>query len=128
MRASGRDGSPPPARVAAGLSSLAAHLPTPLRRRLGRIKRSLLGNPRFAEWVAGSSQSPGPRQDPLKAGAVTTPAPTRLQIRRDFVFRTADQAGAALEIGPAHDAILPKRDGVNPKTVDYLDPRGHGRQ
>jgi len=74
--------------------------------------------------MAGSSQSHGPRQNPLKAGAATTPAPTRLQIRRDFVFRTADQAGAALEIGPAHNAILPKRDGFNTKTVDYLDRAG----
>ena len=49
---------------------------------------------------------------------------TRLQIRRDFVFRTADRAGSALEIGPAHNAILPKRDGFRTKTVDYIDRAG----
>jgi len=40
------------------------------------------------------------------------------------VFRTADRAGAALEIGPAHNAILPKREGFRTKTVDYLDREG----
>ncbi|MEP6637826.1 MAG: methyltransferase domain-containing protein [Chloroflexota bacterium] len=55
----------------------------------------------------------------------STPAPTsRLQTRRDFVFRTADRAGTVLEIGPAHNAILPKREGFHTKTVDYLDRDG----
>jgi SAM-dependent methyltransferase len=45
-------------------------------------------------------------------------------VRRDFVFRTADRAGTALEIGPAHNAILPKREGFRTKTVDYIDRDG----
>jgi len=40
------------------------------------------------------------------------------------VFRTASRDGAVLEIGPAHNAILPKRDGFRTKTVDYLDRDG----
>ncbi len=40
------------------------------------------------------------------------------------MFRTADRAGTALEIGPAHNAILPKRDGFRTKTVDYIDRDG----
>jgi SAM-dependent methyltransferase len=95
------------------MSALASRLPKPLRRRLGGIKRSLLGN-----GTRGGAAR-GPR------GAAPAPAkPSRLQIRRDFVFRTADRAGTALEIGPAHNAILPKRDGFRTKTVDYIDRDG----
>lgn len=82
------------------MSVLAARLPKPIRRRLGGIKRSL-----------------------LRTGG-TPVRPTRLEIRRDFVFRTADRAGTVLEIGPAHNAILPKRDGFATKTVDYIDRDG----
>ena len=48
----------------------------------------------------------------------------RLQTRRDFVFETADRAATVLEIGPAHNAILPKREGFHTSTVDYLDRDG----
>jgi predicted SAM-dependent methyltransferase len=48
----------------------------------------------------------------------------RQQLRLDFVFRTADPAGTALEVGPAHNAILPKREGFRAKTVDYTDRLG----
>jgi SAM-dependent methyltransferase len=40
------------------------------------------------------------------------------------VFRSVSRSGAALEIGPAHNAILPKRDGFHTRTVDYLDRAG----
>ena len=50
--------------------------------------------------------------------------PSRLEIRRDFVFRSADRTGTALEIGPAHNAILPKREGFRTKTDDYIDRDG----
>jgi SAM-dependent methyltransferase len=94
------------------MASLASHLPKPVRRRLGGIKRSLLGN--------GNGGVPrGPRD-----AARTATHQSRLQIRRDFVFRTADRAGTALEIGPAHNAILPKREGFHTKTVDYMDRDG----
>jgi predicted SAM-dependent methyltransferase len=95
------------------MSSLASRLPKPLRRRLGGIKRSLVGN-RPRKGVAGSPKGP----------SRTSAQPSRLEIRRDFVFRTADRAGTALEIGPAHNAILPKRDGFRTKTVDYIDRDG----
>lgn len=45
-------------------------------------------------------------------------------MRRDFIFRTADRAGTVLELGPAHNPILPKRDGFATKTADYLDRDG----
>ena len=40
------------------------------------------------------------------------------------MFRTADRSGTALEIGPAHNPILSKRDGFHTKIVDYLDRTG----
>ena len=40
------------------------------------------------------------------------------------MFKTADRTGTALEIGPAHNAILPKREGFHTKTLDYLDRDG----
>jgi predicted SAM-dependent methyltransferase len=49
---------------------------------------------------------------------------SRLQVRREFVFRSADRDGTILEIGPAHNAILPKREGFRARTVDYLDRDG----
>ncbi len=83
------------------MSVLGSRLPKPIRRRLGGIKRSLLGS--------------------NTVGHETRP---RLQVRRDFVFRTADRADTVLEIGPAHNAILPKRDGFQTKNVDYIDRDG----
>lgn len=52
------------------------------------------------------------------------PAPSRLETRREFVFRTSDPGCRILEIGPAHNAILPKRDGYDARVVDYLDRAG----
>lgn len=40
------------------------------------------------------------------------------------MFRTSESRCAILEIGPAHNAILPKRDGYDTKIVDYLDRSG----
>jgi 2-polyprenyl-3-methyl-5-hydroxy-6-metoxy-1,4-benzoquinol methylase len=48
----------------------------------------------------------------------------RLELRRDCVFASASREGSVLEIGPAHNAILAKRDGFNSRTVDYLDREG----
>jgi predicted SAM-dependent methyltransferase len=97
------------------MSSLASRLPKPLRRRLGGIKRSVMGSGTRAATTATKTA------ERTSAGGSR---PTRLQIRRDFVFRTADPAGIALEIGPAHNAILPKRDGFRTRTVDYIDRDG----
>lgn len=52
------------------------------------------------------------------------PDKDRLALRRDCVFASASREGTVLEIGPAHNAILPKRDGFNTRTVDYLDRAG----
>ncbi len=41
-----------------------------------------------------------------------------------MVFASAKRDGLFLEIGPAHNAILPKREGFNTQTVDYLDRAG----
>jgi len=79
------------------MPSLTSRLRTPVRRRLGRIKRSLV---------------PAPEATP------------RLEVRREFIFRTADPAGTILEVGPAHNPILPKRDGFRTRNVDYLDRDG----
>jgi predicted SAM-dependent methyltransferase len=118
------------------LSSLAARLPTRLRRVLGRYRRKMLrlssrtptgarATRTVAPEPAAPVTTPAPAQTPAPAGTV---APNRLEVRRqrrrDFVFATADPKGSVLEIGPAHYGILPKRDGFNTKTVDYLDRAG----
>jgi predicted SAM-dependent methyltransferase len=92
------------------MASIAARLPSRVRRPLGKVKRTLLGRSVAGPAGRGSRGSTG--------------TPTRLQVRRDFIFRTADRTGTAIEIGPAHNPILPKRDGFRTKTVDYLDRAG----
>ncbi|WP_299034364.1 bifunctional 2-polyprenyl-6-hydroxyphenol methylase/3-demethylubiquinol 3-O-methyltransferase UbiG [uncultured Pseudokineococcus sp.] len=54
---------------------------------------------------------------------VASPAPsrTRQELRRDAAFAGAPRDGLVLEIGPAHNAVLPKREGFRTRTVDYLD-------
>lgn len=90
-----------------------SRLATPLRRRLGAIRRSLV-----RRWSTGGV-APG------RGGRAGTDARrSRLQVRREFVFRTAARDGSFLEIGPAHNAILPKRDGFDTKIVDYIDRGG----
>jgi hypothetical protein len=91
------------------MTSLASRFPKPVRRRLGRIKRTLTG-------TAATGSHGGTSAAPTAA--------SRLQLRRDFVFRTADPAGTILEVGPAHNPILPKRDGFHTRNVDYLDRDG----
>jgi predicted SAM-dependent methyltransferase len=90
------------------MPSVATRLRKGVRRRIGRVLR-----PRSTS----AAKSP-----PLRPPAGDQPS--RLEIRRDFVFRTARRDGTVLEIGPAHNAILPKRDGFRTKTVDYLDRDG----
>lgn len=98
-------------RLAGSVTALGRRLPTPVRRRLGALKRSVTGSQ--------------PAKTPSKAPADRAVAKrSRLEIRREFVFRSADPSGTALEIGPAHNAILPKRDGFRTKTVDYIDRAG----
>ncbi len=52
------------------------------------------------------------------------PGRTRLDVRRDCVFASVSRDASILEIGPAHNAILAKRDGFRTRTVDYLDRDG----
>ena len=88
------------------MPSLTTRLQKGVRRRLRRVLR--------AGSTTGSKPPSPPAVEP----------PPRLEVRRDFVFRTARRDGTVLEIGPAHNAILPKRDGFRTKTVDYLDRDG----
>jgi predicted SAM-dependent methyltransferase len=92
------------------LASVASRLPTRVRRPLGKVKRAILHR--------DGTRRPGTAPLP----SATTPS--RLQVRRDFIFRTAQPTGTVVEIGPAHNPILPKRDGFRTKTVDYLDREG----
>jgi predicted SAM-dependent methyltransferase len=90
------------------MPSVATRLRKGVRRRIGRVLRP-------PPYGAAKSRAPQP-----PAGD----QPSRLEVRRDFVFRTAPRDGTVLEIGPAHNAILPKRDGFRTRTVDYLDRDG----
>jgi hypothetical protein len=52
------------------------------------------------------------------------PGQSRLEVRRANVLASSPADVVALEIGPAHNAILPKREGYRTRTVDYLDREG----
>jgi predicted SAM-dependent methyltransferase len=88
------------------MPSVATRLQKGVRRRLRRVLR------------------PGSTSAAKAAPPAAADQPSRLEVRRDFVFRTARRDGTVLEIGPAHNAILPKRDGFRTRTVDYLDRDG----
>ena len=65
-------------------------------------------------------------QVPRPPEAVADPQPTTptLDARRFAIFASVSPDCSVLEIGHAHDAILPKRDGFNVRTVDCLDRAG----
>lgn len=106
------------------------HLPPGARRRLGRIKRAVLDQPEPAPPAARAgkpAQKPRPKPPRVVPVGVAPPdknRPDRLTLRRTSVFEGRDPSSSVLEIGPAHNAILPKRDGFRTKTVDYLDREG----
>jgi SAM-dependent methyltransferase len=52
------------------------------------------------------------------------PGLSRLELRRRCVLKDSAPDTLALEIGPAHNGILTKRDGYRTRTVDYLDREG----
>lgn len=52
------------------------------------------------------------------------PDVSRLELRRSAALRSAAPDPRILEIGPAHNAIFPKREGFRTRTVDYLDREG----
>lgn len=100
--------------------SLKDRLPKDVRRRLGRIKRAVLDQP---------EPKPKPRKKPRAAKptlpvAVTTSSLSRLELRRTMIFDDRPTDSRVLEIGPAHNPILPKREGFNAENVDYLDRDG----
>ncbi len=61
---------------------------------------------------------------PLTTAVAEVPGKTRLELRRDCVLESSPAEAQVLEIGPAHNAILPKRDGYRSRSVDYLDRAG----
>ncbi len=77
---------------------------------LGKVRRRVRPQPR----PRVAQPEPPPEKPPR----------SRLETRRDMVFASAKRDGLFLEIGPAHNAILPKRDGFDTRTVDYLDRAG----
>lgn len=61
---------------------------------------------------------------PKPTAVRAVPGRTRLELRRERVLAGVPDGASILEIGPAHNAILPKRDGFGTRTVDYLDQAG----
>lgn len=100
-------------------------LPPEARRRLGRIKRAVLDEP---EQPAPGRRTPRRSVPPQRRTpvGVADPPPdvTRLELRRRCVLADQPPDCSILEIGPAHNAILPKREGYRTRTVDYLDRAG----
>jgi len=99
--------------------SLKDRLPPDVRRRLRRIKRAVLDQP---EPAPGSRPKPK-AESPLPV-AVATSQLSRLELRRKCIFDGRSPDSRVLEIGPAHNPILPRRDGFNTENVDYLDRAG----
>ena len=87
-------------------------------------------NQRLRERNAAIREEKKSLRRQLRTGAGSTsavaevPGRTRLELRRDCVFASVPRDASVLEIGPAHNAILPKREGFNTRTVDYLDRAG----
>ena len=139
------------ATLGAAARALLGALPAPARLRVRQVKRAALGQepvPTGSRAKAPSGREPArpeppppvpapppeppppPAPAPVAAGP-DAPGPrraedgsSRLETRRRHVFATADRSGRGLEIGPAHNAVLPKREGFSTKTVDYLDRSG----
>lgn len=114
--------------------ALVRQLPPHARLRVRQVKRALLGQPPPAVTPPRSAR--GNRQ-PTPHGAATNsarvrhtnprasiPGSSRLETRRSSIFATARRDGHFLEIGPAHNGTLPRRDGFDTQIVDYLDRAG----
>lgn len=100
--------------------SLKDRLPQDTRRRLGRIKRAVLDQP---EPAPKRKKKPRPPKPALPV-AVASSKLSRLEQRRTMIFDGRSTDSRVLEIGPAHNPILPKREGFNTENVDYLDRDG----
>jgi SAM-dependent methyltransferase len=101
--------------------SLKDRLPSDARRRLGRIKRAVLDQP---EPAPKRTKTPRVAKPPALPVAVGTSSLSRLELRRKMIFDGRPTDSRVLEIGPAHNPILPKREGFNTENVDYLDRDG----
>jgi len=107
-------------------------LPPEVRRRLGRIKRAVLDQPepppkpakRTRARRPKAAKAAAPMAAQLPTGVAEGGQLTRLELRRQCVLEGRHPDSSVLEIGPAHQAILPKREGYRTKTVDYLDRDG----
>lgn len=94
-----------------------------VRRRLAEQRAEIR---RLEERVARLKQRTShlSKRVPATTAVAKLPDKDRLELRRDCVFASASREATVLEIGPAHNAILPKRDGFSTRTVDYLDREG----
>jgi len=64
------------------------------------------------------------RVAPSRTAVRELPGVSRLDLRRRAALTGAPTDPAILEIGPAHNAVFPKREGFRTRTVDYLDRAG----
>ena len=97
-----------------------------LRRRVARLEeRNSKLEARVDRLVARKAELRAQLDAPSGVTAVAeVPGRSRLEVRRECVLASAGPDASILEIGPAHNAILPKREGYRTKTVDYLDRAG----
>lgn len=92
-----------------------------------RVRRQSRRIEELEKKVARLTQHRTSLRERLPAGpsaVVGIPGTDRLALRRQAVFASAVPDALVLEIGPAHNAILPKREGFNTRSVDYLDRDG----
>lgn len=118
-----------------GVDTALRVLPLPARLWLRQVKRAVLGQPPVLTASSGAWPTTGvmapdppvPSTRPahaLPSGPRPSDGTPRLEIRRRHVLAGSGPSPSVLEIGPAHNAILPKRNGFATRTVDYLDRAG----
>lgn len=106
---------------------VADRLPPRARRRAGRLKRALLDLPEPVAQRPAHRPQGGRGKRTSIAPAATASMPegmTRLDLRRRNVLSGAAPSARILEIGPAHNGTLPRRDGFDTRNLDYLDREG----
>jgi SAM-dependent methyltransferase len=98
-----------------------------LRRQVARLERQNARLRARVEQLVAKKNRLQEQLDPLArqvTAVADVPGLSRLEIRRRCVLASVGPDASILEIGPAHNAILPKRDGYRTRTVDYLDRAG----
>ena len=113
------------------LRSLGVHRPGTVARLEQRIARLEARNAKLSQRSERLSAQKrvlkerlADARPPATTAVAEIPGLTRLELRRQCVLAGLTLDSSVLEIGPAHNAILPKRDGYRTKTVDYLDRDG----